>query len=238
MTIDPLGPEMETLEKEDDIARHEQTPIQSLSESSTRVDTFSSCGTQDKITLSSACEANGPQNNAQERSFWSRICNIVPFAGNEESRVAGNAEQSGISAQRRFGLRAQLLDWFHQPKRDLTVRSCMMLWNPKRYKLLTYPTLLVKKFPRGHPNFAAFLDSDDSYMIYRRYGYLQARILLEKQDELRLLEEQLDKLDCSEMCDKPDNLFMRGAQGGDRKGILNRIESTFCEYSNDSCDHR
>jgi hypothetical protein len=95
----------------------------------------------------------------------------------------------------------------------------------------------VKKFPTGHPNFAAFLDSDESLMIYRRYGYLQSRILLEKQDELRLLEEQLDQLDYSEMYDNPDNLFKREAQGKERKGILNRIESTFCEYGNDSCKY-
>lgn len=101
---------------------------------------------------------------------------------------------------------------------------------------LTYPSLLVKKFREGYPNFAAFLDSDESFMIYRRYGYLQSRILLEKQDELRLLEEQLDKLDCSEMHDEPDKLFMRAAQGEVRKGLLNQIESKFCEYGNESCE--
>jgi hypothetical protein len=127
MTIDPLAPEMETLEKEDDIATHEQAPIQSLSESSTRVATFSSSGTQDGKTLWSASEANLPQKDVERLSFWSRVCNIVLFAGNEDVPAAGNTEQSCISTQRYFGLGAQLLGWSRQSKRQMTVRSCMMI---------------------------------------------------------------------------------------------------------------
>jgi hypothetical protein len=94
-------------------------------------------------------------------------------------------------------------------------------------------TDLVKLFPRGYPNFSAFLDSDDNFMIYRRYGYLQSRILLEKQDELRLLEEQLDAIDRSEMYKRPHQLFSRVHQGDERKGLLAQIEVTFCEYGID-----
>ena len=32
---------------------------------------------------------------------------------------------------------------------------------------------------------ATFLDSDDCFMVYRRFGFLQSRRLLEKQEELR-----------------------------------------------------
>ena len=67
-------------------------------------------------------------------------------------------------------------------------------------------------------------------MVYRRYGYLQSRILLEKQDELRLLEEQLDAIDKSEMHKRPHKLFGRKHQGEERKGLLAQIEVTFCEY--------
>ena len=67
-------------------------------------------------------------------------------------------------------------------------------------------------------------------MLYRRYGYLQSRILLEKQDELRVLEEQLDELDRSEMNVRPHKLFTRTQQGDDRKGLLVKVETAFCEY--------
>ena len=39
------------------------------------------------------------------------------------------------------------------------------------------------------------MDSDDNFMIYRRFGFLYSRLLLEKQDELREIEEKLDETD-------------------------------------------
>ena len=39
------------------------------------------------------------------------------------------------------------------------------------------------------------MDSDDNFMIYRRFGFLYSRLLLEKQDELREIEENLDETD-------------------------------------------
>ncbi|KAL8720868.1 MAG: hypothetical protein Q9225_002347 [Loekoesia sp. 1 TL-2023] len=42
------------------------------------------------------------------------------------------------------------------------------------------------------------MDSDDNFMIYRRFGFLYSRVLLSKQDELRKLEEDLDALDHSD----------------------------------------
>ncbi|MCJ1265888.1 hypothetical protein MMC22_005770 [Lobaria immixta] len=39
------------------------------------------------------------------------------------------------------------------------------------------------------------MDSDDNFMIYRRFGFLYSRVLLQKQDELRAMEETLDEMD-------------------------------------------
>lgn len=47
----------------------------------------------------------------------------------------------------------------------------------------------------GYPSLAAFLDSDESFMMYRRFGYLQARLLLDKQHRMSKLEEELQELD-------------------------------------------
>lgn len=54
---------------------------------------------------------------------------------------------------------------------------------------------LVKDFPNGYPNLATFQNSSENFAIYRRFGYLQSRLLLDKQDELRVLEEKLDDFD-------------------------------------------
>jgi hypothetical protein len=88
----------------------------------------------------------------------------------------------------------------------------------------------VKDFERGYPNLATFADSDESFGLYRRHGYLQSRILLEKQDQLRCLELELDDLDRNDKYDDPDSLFTRQAQGDRRKRILKDAESTFREY--------
>lgn len=42
---------------------------------------------------------------------------------------------------------------------------------------------------------ATFLDSDENFMIYRRFGYLHSRMLLRLQDKLRTLESRLDEND-------------------------------------------
>lgn len=48
---------------------------------------------------------------------------------------------------------------------------------------------------KGYPRLAAFLDSDENFMIYRRFGYVFARLILHKQSQLQRLEKHLDDLD-------------------------------------------
>jgi hypothetical protein len=76
-------------------------------------------------------------------------------------------------------------------KRQVQVRNCEY----KRLfsKLIVFNStdideLTVQSCPRGYPALAAFFDSDESFMVYRRFGYIQSRLLLEKQDEMRALE--------------------------------------------------
>lgn len=56
----------------------------------------------------------------------------------------------------------------------------------------------VENCPFGYPRVAAFMDSDDNFMIYRRFGFLYSRVLLDKQDELREMEADLDSIDQSD----------------------------------------
>lgn len=67
-------------------------------------------------------------------------------------------------------------------------------------------------------------------MIYRRFGYLQSRILLQKQDEMRELEDQLDTMDKEDMENDFDKLYSRKSQGAARLDLLTTIENTFCQY--------
>lgn len=71
-------------------------------------------------------------------------------------------------------------------------------------------------------------------MVYRRFGFLQTRLLLEKQDTLRALEKRLDKLDKSETEgeDNEDNLCTRdgGEASTERINLMTAIGTTFREY--------
>ena len=57
----------------------------------------------------------------------------------------------------------------------------------------------------GYPALAEFLSSDERWSIYRRFKYLQSRLILEKQEELRLLDEELRDMDLEVAQDEPHN---------------------------------
>lgn len=64
-----------------------------------------------------------------------------------------------------------------------------------------YDHLKVKPiagYPAGYSRYAAFIDTDDNFRIYRRFGTLRNRVLLHRQLELSLLEDELDELDQSD----------------------------------------
>lgn len=81
---------------------------------------------------------------------------------------------------------------------------------------------------------AAFLDSDDNFMMYRRFGYLQARLLLEKQEQLRRLEEDLDVMDKrGEAAGSRDLKTLKDGKkdnAGERRMLMRRIEKKFRDY--------
>jgi len=53
-------------------------------------------------------------------------------------------------------------------------------------------------YPRGYPRQAAFQSSEPNWSIYRAFGYLHSRVILQLQDELRELEDELNDLDCDQ----------------------------------------
>jgi hypothetical protein len=67
-------------------------------------------------------------------------------------------------------------------------------------------------------------------MLYRRFGFLQARLLLNKQDQLRALEEKLDEIDKE---DDEEYLTSRELDDADerpRTKLMKKIEIKFKEY--------
>lgn len=77
-------------------------------------------------------------------------------------------------------------------------------------------------------------------MIYRRFGFLHARLLLHKQDELRIMEAELDRMDLRDKINHVDVLQSRikderrdrnGSHDGEtRKALLLRVEDSIFKY--------
>jgi hypothetical protein len=70
-------------------------------------------------------------------------------------------------------------------------------------------------------------------MVYRRFGYIQARLLLDKQDELRKLEQELDDFDRQVQKRRPADLTTRDLRPSDappRLELMIKLEQAFCEY--------
>ena len=103
---------------------------------------------------------------------------------------------------------------------------------------------LVENYPSGYPRVAAFIDSDENFMIYRRFGVLHSRIILQKQDELREIEESLVSLDnqdylgseqareCLKSRSKDERRTDSGEQGS-RRLLLEKAEKKALEYGQD-----
>ena len=84
-------------------------------------------------------------------------------------------------------------------------------------------------FDDGYPNLATFTNSDEDFAIYRRFGYLQARLLLDKQDQLRLLEEQLDLHDRDDPV-RHTRKNLEPEQYAPRAKLLREVEEVFTSY--------
>ena len=116
------------------------------------------------------------------------------------------------------------------------MRTCAYindLWNLNFSCPCPSDIVVVEHCPEGYPRLAALLDSDEKFSLYRKFGFLQARLLLNKQDELRELEKDLDRLDQVDQEKDPGLLKSRekdDATNGRRKKLLYDIEGKFKEY--------
>jgi hypothetical protein len=94
---------------------------------------------------------------------------------------------------------------------------------------------VVRDSPKGYPSVATFLDSDENFMVYRRFGFIQARLLLEKQDDLRKLESKLDRYDTrlGQDAQTKETLRTRDLKldaATARKDLMDKLEKCFNEY--------
>src|SRR5439155_27200562 len=86
----------------------------------------------------------------------------------------------------------------------------------------------------GYPRLASLENSDESFVHYRRFGYLHNRLLLHRQAEIALLEKRLDELDARDVdSDLAFRLHEAEFQEGDdpeQKNLLEKLEEKLKKY--------
>ena len=100
----------------------------------------------------------------------------------------------------------------------------------------------VEDYPEGFPRISSYLDSDDSFMIYRRFGMIFSRLLLNKQDELATMEADLKRMDDRDALDPEGEQCLRSRtldiatkgssnKKGSRQELLKLMEEKAVQYS-------
>lgn len=90
-------------------------------------------------------------------------------------------------------------------------------------------------FPAGYPRLAALLNSDENFIIFRRFGRLSARLLLHLQSELVVLQKKLDALDKGDDADAVMHWRLRGNEdfegyNVEQEQLLNKIREKYLQY--------
>lgn len=72
-------------------------------------------------------------------------------------------------------------------------------------------------------------------MMYRKFGYLQSRVLLDKQDQLRILEKELQEVDDDlyngrETWTQTRKHIMDKDLRSRRADLMNKIADAYCSY--------
>ncbi|EOD50801.1 hypothetical protein UCRNP2_2458 [Neofusicoccum parvum UCRNP2] len=94
--------------------------------------------------------------------------------------------------------------------------------------------------PSGYPKLAAWLNSDENFLMCRRYGFLHSRVLLYRQDELRALEEDLLELDLEDKEADPRVHMSRvldDSRNDERKKLIRKIDEKLKEYEEKFMDY-
>lgn len=95
--------------------------------------------------------------------------------------------------------------------------------------------MVVENHPRGYPRLAAFIDSGVDRRIYRRFGYIRNYLLLHRQDEISVLEEEIIALDREHENNDPYHLCLRRYDEEDpqemqRIELMSRLNKMLKEY--------
>lgn len=100
----------------------------------------------------------------------------------------------------------------------------------------------VEKHDEGLPQISSFINSHDNNAIFRRFGRMSARTLVQLQIDLTELEEDLDKLDHNDASDPIHKWRLHGLENyngwnEDQRNIVAKLQTKLCEYCSSTAAH-
>lgn len=120
--------------------------------------------------------------------------------------------------------------WFKRLPRTLT----SLTLGSKEKKEFELNPQCIDYHARGYPKLAAWINSDENFLMCRRYGFLHTRVLLYRQDELRELEQDLLELDEEDKDTAPQMLTSRELDdrrpNKERRDLIQKIDDKLKEY--------
>jgi Family of unknown function (DUF6594) len=87
---------------------------------------------------------------------------------------------------------------------------------------------------KGYKHYSWFLASDDDFLIFRRFGTLNARVILAMQDGISAAEAKLKALDDEaslKNAPRRHNGSFRREEDQERKALITEIKEKLKEYS-------
>lgn len=94
----------------------------------------------------------------------------------------------------------------------------------------------VDNYPEGYPQLAAFMNSDESFAIFRKFGQTNCRVMIHLQSEIAALEKELEELDRSDARDGSSTSYRlvstehRTGWDTRQKDILKQLEEKLPVY--------
>ncbi|OCK95286.1 uncharacterized protein K441DRAFT_658679 [Cenococcum geophilum 1.58] len=148
----------------------------------------------------------------------------TPEQGSLSSSSIPSQSSRGFNFMHYFSFTGWLLDWLRS--RDS--------WPDGRYDGLEFES--IDSYAEGYPQFAAFVNSDDNFRVYRRFGTLRNRILLHRQQELAKLEERLNEIDGVDSREKKHRIQSirkdQWDQESHRQVLIDEIDRRLEHYDN------
>ncbi|CAI7605571.1 unnamed protein product [Penicillium glandicola] len=111
-------------------------------------------------------------------------------------------------------------------------QSDLPIWETPESKSATPDEPSIRKiedYRPGYPRYSALLSAHNAYFLCRRFDWLRARLLLQKQDKLSLLEEKLEQVDRLEVAP----LYLgksRSDRNTERISLLSEIDASIADY--------